>query len=105
MQRKLVPSGTGWELYMPKDVLKLLGVNPSETKVLCKMDKNVLKIINTGFEIINQNLLIKKFNKSGNGYGLYISNSIIQFLEINPEVDEVKYVIEDDVLSISKALQ
>ncbi len=105
MQRKLVPSGTGWELYMPKDVLKLLGVNPSESRVLFKMDKNVLKIIKTGFDVNNQNLLIKKFNKSGNGYGLYISNSIIQFLEINPEVDEVKYVIEDDILKISKALQ
>lgn len=103
MQRKLVPSGTGWELYMPKDVLKLLGVNPSESRVLFKMDKNVLKIIKTGFDVNNQNLLIKKFNKSGNGYGLYISNSIIQFLEINPEVDEVKYVIEDDILNISKA--
>ena len=48
MQRKLVSSGTGWELYMPKDVLKLLGINPSETRVLFKMDKNVLKIIKTG---------------------------------------------------------
>ena len=47
MQRKLVSSGTGWELYMPKDVLKLLGINPSETRVLFKMDKNVLKIIKT----------------------------------------------------------
>ena len=104
MQRKLVSSGTGWELYMPKDVLKLRGVNPSESKVLFKMDRNVLKIIKTGFDVNNQNLLIKKFNKSGNGYGLYISNSIIQFLELNPETDEVKYVIEDDILSISKAL-
>ena len=44
MQRKLVPSGTGWELYMPKDVLKHIGINPKETKVLFRMDKNVLKI-------------------------------------------------------------
>ncbi len=103
MQRKLVPSGTGWELYMPKDVLKLLGINPKETKVLFKMDKNVLKIIKTGFDINNENFLIKKFNKSGNGYGLYISNSIIQFLELNPETDEVKYTIEDEILFISRA--
>ena len=77
--------------------------NPAETRVLFKIEKDVLKIIKTGFDINNPHLLIKKFNKSGNGYGLYISNSIIQFLEINPEIDEVKYVIEDEILNISKA--
>ncbi|MBQ8460309.1 hypothetical protein IJ541_09440 [bacterium] len=47
--------------------------------------------------------MIKKITRSGNGYGLYISSSIIQFLEINPEVDSIKYVIEDDILYIKKA--
>ena len=103
MQRKLVSSGTGWKLYMPKDVLKLLGFNPQETSVLLRMDKNVLKISKIDPDNINQDLLIKKFNKSGNGYGIYISNSIIQFLELNPETDEVKYTIENDVLNITKA--
>lgn len=103
MQRKLVSSGTGWKLYMPKDVLKLLGFNPQETSVLLRMDKNVLKISKIAPDNINQDLLIKKFNKSGNGYGIYISNSIIQFLELNPETDEVKYTIENDVLNITKA--
>ncbi len=104
MQRKLVSSGTGWKLYMPKDVLKLLGFNPHETSVLLRMDKNVLKISKIDPDEINQDLLIKKFNKSGNGYGLYISNSIIQFLELNPETDEVKYTIENDVLNITRAV-
>ena len=88
---------------MPKDLLKLLGFNPRETTVLMKMDKNVLKISKIDPDNINQDLLIKKFNKSGNGYGLYISNSIIQFLELDPEIDEVKYTIENDVLNITKA--
>ena len=102
MQRKLVPSGTGWELYMPKDVLKLLGFDPKSTQVIFKMDGNILKISEaTQEEISSENRLVKKFNKSGNGYGLYISNSIIQFLEINPEVDAVKYLIKDDILYIS----
>ena len=102
MQKKLVPSGTGWELYMPKDVLKLLGFDPKSSQVIFKMDGNILKISKaTQEEITSENRLVKKFNKSGNGYGLYISNSIIQFLEINPETDSVKYVIRNDVLYIS----
>ena len=102
MQKKLVPSGTGWELYMPKDVLKLLGFDPKSSQVIFKMDGNILKISKaTQEEIASENRLVKKFNKSGNGYGLYISNSIIQFLEINPETDSVKYVIRNDVLYIS----
>ncbi len=104
MQRKLVSSGTGWKLYMPKDVLKLLGFNPNETEVLLKIDKNKLKITKADPDKNNQDLLIKKFNRCGNGYGIYISNSIIQFLEIDPELDEVKYTIENDVLNISKAV-
>ena len=102
MQKKLVPSGTGWELYMPKDVLKLLGFDPKSSQVIFKMDGNILKISKaTQEESTSENRLVKKFNKSGNGYGLYISNSIIQFLEINPETDSVKYVIRNDVLYIS----
>ena len=103
MQRKLAASGTGWELYMPKDILKLLGFNPLETQVLFTVSKNILKIREINPEKINPNLMIKKFNKSGNGYGLYLSASILQLLEINPEIDEVKYLIEDNILKIKKA--
>lgn len=103
MRRKLIPSGTGWALYMPKDVLKLLGYNPANTSVILKMNKNILEISRIMADKVNNDYLIKKFNKSGSGYKLYISNSIIQFLEVNPETDEVKYTIEDNILYISKA--
>lgn len=102
MLKKLIPSGTGWALYMPKDVLKLLGYDPAEQTVLLKMDNNVLVISKTPPNTDCKVCLVKKFNKSGSGYKLYISNSIIQFLELNPETDEVKYTIRDDVLYITK---
>ena len=102
MHRKLIPSGTGWALYMPKDVLKLLGYNPATTSVLLKMNQNILEISRVLPDEINEDYLIKKFNKSGSGYKLYLSGSIIQFLEINPETDEVKYTIGGNSLYISK---
>ena len=102
MQRQLISSGNGWALYMPKDVLKLLGYNPQNTYVLMTIEKNVLKITKIEPDDINPDFLIKKFNKNGNGYGLYITNSIIEFLEINPETDKVKYEIEGGELFISK---
>lgn len=103
MQRKLISSGTGWALYMPKDVIKLLGYSATTTLVVLTMNKNILKISKVHPDNTNPNALIKKFNRCGNGYELYISNSIIQFLELNPEKDEVKYEIENDILFILKA--
>lgn len=102
MQRQLISSGNGWALYMPKDVLKLLGYNPQSTYVLLTMEKNVLKISKINENEINPDFLIKKFNKNGNGYGIYITNSIIEFLEIDPETDKVKYEIVNGDLFISK---
>ena len=103
MQRKLIPSGNGWALYMPKDLLKLLGYSPDSTTVLLQINDNVLKITEINPQKANPNALLKTFNKNGNGYGIYLSNSIIQLLEIIPENDEVKYRIKNNTLYIEKA--
>ncbi len=103
MQRKLVESGTGWALYLPKDIIRLLGYNTKDTVVQYKIERNLLKISKVNTSEADNNFLLKKINKSGNGYSLYLSSSIVQLLELSPETDEVKYIIDDEVLYIKKA--
>lgn len=103
MQRRLVESGTGWALYLPKDILRLLGYDPKTTVVQYKIERDLLKISKVNPQDTNNNFLLKKINKSGNGYSLYLSSSIVQLLELTPEVDEVKYIIQNETLYIQKA--
>ena len=103
MQRKLVESGTGWALYLPKDLLRLLGYNPKETVVQYQIEHDLLKISKINPHKADKNFLLKKITKSGNGYSLYLSSSIVQLLELSPETDEVKYIIEGGILYIKKA--
>lgn len=40
--------------------------------------------------------------KSGNGWGLFIPSAILKLLKINPEIDRVEFIVENDVLKIKK---
>lgn len=48
------------------------------------------------------NSMERKFFRSGGGWALFINNTILQLLKINPETDKVEYIIENDVLKIKK---
>ena len=44
----------------------------------------------------------RKLMRNGNGWALSINSTIIALLGVNPEVDMVKYTIENDKLIITK---
>ena len=44
----------------------------------------------------------KKLYKSGHGWALFLNQSILKLLKIDPEKDLVEYEIENDVLKIRK---
>ena len=44
----------------------------------------------------------RKLMRSGNGWALFISKTLIELLKINPETDFVEIQIENDVLKIKK---
>lgn len=44
----------------------------------------------------------RKLIRSGTGWCAYINNTVLQLIEVNPEVDMVKYRIENNELIISK---
>ena len=45
----------------------------------------------------------RKLIRNGNGWALSLNSTILAFLDINPEINMVKYVIENDKLIISKS--
>ncbi len=44
----------------------------------------------------------RKFFKSGNGWALFVSKTILELLKVNPETDFIEMQIENDVLKIKK---
>ncbi len=45
----------------------------------------------------------RKLMRNGNGWALSINSTILAFLDVNPEVDMVKYSMENDKLIITKS--
>ena len=45
----------------------------------------------------------RKLIRNGNGWALSINQTILSFLDVNPEVNKVKYVIDNDKLIITKS--
>ncbi len=45
----------------------------------------------------------RKLMRNGNGWALSINSTILGFLDVNPEVDMVKYSMENEKLIITKS--
>lgn len=45
----------------------------------------------------------RKLMRNGNGWALSINSTILDFLDVNPEKDMVKYTMENDKLIITKS--
>lgn len=45
----------------------------------------------------------RKFFRSGNGWALFMPQTILQLLKVDPLTDKVECVMENDVLKIKKA--
>lgn len=105
MIRILSPQGNGWIMIIPKTILKLLGVNPVTSKVQFKIKNKVLYIQ----EIFPDNpdyekYLVRQLSKKNSSWGLYMPNSILELLDINPETDKLNLEIQDNVLIVKKEI-
>ena len=105
MKRSLISTGTGWDLYIPKPLLQLLGFIPKEDKFLLTIENTTLKITKLNpNEIDNyKGFMIKSLAKCGSGWSLYMPIPIIELLNINPETDMVEYCVNGQVLTITKS--
>ena len=104
MIKTLTERGNGWLLIIPKAIIKLLGLNPEKSKVQFKIKNKILYIQ----EIFPENpdyekYLVRPLIKKNSIYDLYMPNSILELLEINPDTDKLNLSVEDNLLIIKKA--
>ena len=107
MKKSLTSNGNGWELHVPKPVLKLLNINPLETKMLFEIKSKVLYITKLNIDEKYkkyENALIKKFTKRGGGYSLFMSIVLLELIDVNPEKDLVEIEVDDKTLKVKKAI-
>ncbi len=104
MKKFLISRGNGWAISTPKNIIKLLCINPENTQVLFKIKEKVLYISKiTPNDAEYKDGLIRKFSKMNSSWCLYLPNSIIELLEINPEKDEIDIEVNDNILIVKKA--
>jgi hypothetical protein len=48
-------------------------------------------------------IMKRKFFRTGNGWALFVSKTILELLKLNPEKDFIEIEIEKDILKIKKS--
>lgn len=104
MQKKLKTCATGWELYFSKQMLQLLGYNPSEVTLLITTNNRNIYIEPVDDKDAYANHMLKPLQKSGYSYGLYFSKTLLDVLELNPEKDLLDIEIAGNKLIIKKLI-
>ncbi len=106
MKKNLFSIGNGWALYLSSSLIKLIGVDPKLSHILFTLENKELEVKEVDISDFKNpdKFLIRKLTKSGNGFALYIPNSILELLEINPEIDQVELNVDKNILKLKKAL-
>lgn len=105
MIKNLSISGNAWHLYLSKPALQLLRFDPEETKLLLSVSNKILHITKITDEEIKKlvNPLIKNITKKGCGHVIFLSQAILEWIDVNPETDMVDVNIEGESLIVKKA--
>ena len=105
MKKKLKPSGNGWVLYFQKSLLKLLGYKPDEVKIVIVAKNSSLHFSPVNPEELDKykNNMVRNFQKSGCGYGIYLPSALIDILEIDPASDYINVEINENTVLVKKA--
>lgn len=105
MKRELYTHGNTWQLYIKASIAKLMGITPQEYTVNLEVKEKILyvkKVLPTQIDLY-KDFLCKKLIKRSSGYGLNMTLSILEMLDINPETDSLDVDINGQVLIIKKA--
>ena len=105
MKKKLKPSGNGWVLYFQKSLLKLLGYKPDEIKILIVAKNSCLYFSPVCKDELDKykNNMVRNFQKSGGGYGIYWPAALIDVLNVDPANDYIDVEIDEDRVIVKKA--
>ena len=90
-------------IYLTKAMIQLLHIVPENTFFIFTL-KNKCLCITEADETSKNMPFATKVRKTGSGWGIYLSKSMVEILDINPETDFIDIDIEDNVLIVKKAL-
>ena len=106
MIKRLQFNGDSSYLYLAKPILQLIVADPKETKFIFSV-KNKTLYISKIEQNINENelknALIKKAQKNGSGFCIYIPKPVLEVIDVNPEITNVDVQIEEQTIIIKKA--
>ena len=83
-----------------------MSYNPAEIKVLitAKNDHLLVEPISNDQVEKYSSSMVRHFQKSGqSGYALYFTSSLIEYLEIEPDIDFLDITIDENIMRIKKA--
>lgn len=106
MKKSLTYNGTGWEIHIPKPILRLLNLDPVDAKVLFTTRNKILYVSKIDFENESgkyKNALVRRFAKRGGGHALFLAQPVIELIGVDPKVDKVEIEVNDEILTIKKA--
>lgn len=104
MIKKLQYNGDSVYLYLTKTILQLLRANPKEALFLFTINNSCLYIEKIKNDVSEyKDALVKKAQKNGSGYCIYIPKSVIELLDINPSCDMVDVSVNNETLIVKKA--
>lgn len=103
LERKLETQGNSWYLYLNKSIAQLLGITPQERNVKLVVSDKILHVEKALDP--NEPALIKKLITRSSGYGLNMPLPILELLDINPESDLVEISVNNNQLTIKKAIE
>ena len=105
MIKKLNTTGNMYYFYFDKTTLALMKLDPGTSKLLIEINDNIMYIKKATEKDLNskENLFIKDIKRIGSGYGFYFNQSILEYLNLKPETDNVEINIKNNTITLKKA--
>ena len=103
MITKLTIRNNSTFLYLNQAMIQLLHIIPKDACFLFTYKNNML-YITFAKDDLKDSLYVTKIRKTGSGWGIYMSKSMLEFINVNPETDNVDINIENETIILKKAI-
>ena len=92
-------------LYLTKTILQLMQADPLKSQFLFTIKNKTLYITKVSEQEIKkiENPCVRSMKKTGNGWGIYFTQSILDLIDINPQKDKAEILLDEQTISVKKA--
>ena len=90
-------------LYLTQAMLQLLHIDPENAFFIFTLKEKCLYISKADIELQDSPYVVR-ISKVGNGWGIYMTRAMLEFIDVNPENDSVEIDIEGEMLLLKKQI-